>query len=216
MIKNYFLLVYRVIVKYKSYSLINILGLATGLTCSIIIYLWILDEVNYDKYNVNYDSIYRLVQDQKTANGVFKAACTPAPMVIAFKENFPEIKEAARYRPTIQKVMVSYQDKKFYEINFGYADPELLRIFTFKFLRGSEEHALDKPDGILITKHIARKYFGEEDPIGKSIKIDGQKLYTVTSVIADLPSRSHIKFDILVPFEKLKEMNWNLGWNNNM
>jgi putative ABC transport system permease protein len=215
MIRNYFLLAYRVIARYKSYSFINILGLAVGLTCGIIIYLWILDELNYDKYNENYSSIYRLVQDEKFETGTFKVAATPAPLGPALKETFPEIKEEARYRPIIEKVMVACKDKKFYENNFGYADPELFKIFTFKFLSGSGEHCLDQPNSLLITKSIAAKYFGSGDPIGKSLQIDGGNVYTVTAVIDDLPANSHLRFDILAPFGKLNEMGWNVGWNNN-
>jgi putative ABC transport system permease protein len=215
MIKNYFLLAYRVIARYKSYSFINILGLAVGLTCGIIIYLWILDELNFDKYNQNYSSIYRLVQDEKFESGVFKVAATPAPLAPALKESFPEIKLEARYRPIIEKVMVAYKDKKFYENNFGYADPELVKIFTFKFLYGSKEHSLDQPNSLLITKRIAEKYFGNEDPLGKSLQIDGGNVYTVTAVIDNLPSNSHLRFDILAPFGKLNEMGWNVSWDNN-
>jgi putative ABC transport system permease protein len=215
MFRNYLLLAYRIIARFKGYAFINISGLAVGLTCGIIIYLWILDELNYDGYNKHYDSIYRLVQDEKFEAGIFKVAATPAPLAPAFKENFPEIKETGRYRPIIEKVLVAYKDKKFYENSFGYADPEFLRIFTFKFLYGSKEHALDQPNGLLITERIARKYFGKEDPVGKSIQIDGGNVYAVTAVIADLPANSHIRFDILAPFEKLKQMGWDLGWNNN-
>jgi putative ABC transport system permease protein len=215
MIRNHLLLAYRIIARFKGYSFINILGLAVGLTCGIIIYLWILDELNYDRYNKRYDSIYRLVQDEKFEAGTFKVAATPAPLGPAFKDNFPEIKEVGRYRPIIEKVMVTYKDKKFYENRFGYADPQLLRIFTFKFLHGSEKHALDQPNSLLITEHIALKYFGKEDPIGKSIQIDGGNVYLVTAVIADLPSNSHIRFDILAPFEKIKQMGWDVGWSNN-
>ncbi len=215
MIRNYFLLAYRVIARYKSYSFINILGLAVGLTCGIVIYLWILDEINFDRFNDKYSSIYRLVQDEKFEAGAFKVAATPAPLAPALKENFPEIKVAARYRPITEKVMVAYKDKKFYEDNFGYADPELVDIFTFNFLHGSKEHALDQPNSIMITAYIAEKYFGKEDPIGKSLQIDGGNVYTVTSVIEDLPANSHLHFNILAPFGKLTEMRWNLSWDNN-
>jgi putative ABC transport system permease protein len=215
MIRNYLLLAYRVVARYKSYSFINILGLAVGLTCGIIIYLWILDELNYDRYNNNFASIYRLVQDEKFASGAFKVAATPAPLAPALKENFPEIKLTARYRPITEKVMVAYNEKKFYENGFGYADPELLKIFTFRFINGSKEHALDQPNSIVITARIAAKYFGNEEPIGKSLQIDGGNVYTVTSVIEDLPANSHLRFDILAPFGKLNEMGWDVGWNNN-
>ncbi len=110
---------------------------------------------------------------------------------------------------------MAYKDKKFYEENFGYADPELVNIFTFNFLHGSREHALDQPNGIMITAGIAEKYFGKEDPIGKSLQIDGGNVYTVTSVIDDLPANSHLHFTILAPFGKLNEMGWNVGWDNN-
>jgi len=215
MLKSYLLLAYRVLFRYRGYSFINILGLAVGLTCSIIIYLWLLDEINYDRHNENYESIYRLVQDEKLEGGIYKVAATPAPLAPLLMEKFPEITLTGRYRPIIEKVLVTWKDKKFYENGFGYADPELLRIFTFDFLHGSREHALDKPNGLIITERIAGKYFGDENPIGKSIQIDGGFVYTVTAVIANLPSNSHIQFDMLAPFERIMQMGWSTNWGNN-
>lgn len=215
MIKNYILLAYRVLFRYKGYSFINIMGLAVGLTCGIIIYLWILDEINYDRHNEKFGNIYRLVQDEKFGGGIYKVAATPAPLAPLLKENFPEIELVGRYRPIIEKVLVAWKDKKFYESGFGYADPEFLRIFTVKFIDGSQELALGQPNSVIITQRTAKKYFGKENAIGKSIQIDGGFVYTVTAVIADLPSNSHIQFDLLAPFERIKQLGWNIDWDNN-
>ncbi|MBU8892302.1 MAG: ABC transporter permease [Bacteroidales bacterium] len=213
MFKNYLLIAYRFIIRYKGYSFINILGLATGLACTIIIYLWVLDELNFDTFHKNYDNIYRIVQNQQ--NGEFKVAATCAPMGPKFEEEFPEILESARYRPYTRTALFSHGDKNFYESGFGYADPEFFEIFSFNIIEGSLKGFADHTTSLIITSEMAEKYFGDENPIGKAITINKGTIYTVAAVIDNIPANSHIQFDAIAPFARLYETGWLLNWNNN-
>ncbi len=215
MLRNYLLIAYRFLIRYKGYTVINILGLATGLACSIIIYLWILDELNYDKFHENYESIYRLVQAQQYTDGEFKVAATPAPMVKKFDEEFPEILKSARFRPYIKELLFTCGDKKFYDNGYGYVDPDFFDIFSFKIKEGSLEQFKELTTSMLITESFARKCFGQENPIGKDIMINQSSIYTVVGVVEDVPSNSHLQFNALVPFKRLEEIGWNISWNNN-
>ncbi|MBA7541467.1 hypothetical protein ES705_33781 [subsurface metagenome] len=112
-------------------------------------------------------------------------------------------------------MLVNYKDKKFYETKVAFADKEFFRIFSYKFLRGSPENPFPDINSVLITKKIAEKYFGSEDPVGKIININEEEVYTISGVLKNIPTNSHLQFDFLGNFEILESLGYNIGWYNN-
>ena len=204
MFRNYFISFLRFIGKHKSYTLNNILGLSLGMACAIVIYLWILDELSFDKFHTNYNQIYRFVQTQQHEDSEFKIAVTPALLPPTFKEIFPEIIETARFRPDITGVLVSTKDKKFYENKIAYADKEFFQIFSFRFVNGSSLNPFPGINSVLITEEIANKYFGNNNPIGQSLTLNEEEVCSVSGILEEIPANSHLQFDILCNFEMLK------------
>ncbi|MFC1493193.1 ABC transporter permease [candidate division KSB1 bacterium] len=190
---NYFKIALRNVKRYKAYSTINIMGLAIGLACCILILLWVQDELKFDKFNENIDRLYRVVT-VKTTNGQLQFADrkTSYPVADAFVDEFPEIVNAARFLITSQKTL-KYENRLFNENALVMVDPALLELFTFRFLAGSGENALNEKNSIILTESMAIKYFGSEDPIGKVITVDNKYGLTVTGVIGDIPHNSHFK-----------------------
>jgi putative ABC transport system permease protein len=215
MFSNYFISFLRFTGKYKSYSFNNILGLSVGMACAVLIYLWILDELSFDTFHENYDNIYRIVQTQHYEDGDFYVAATPGIMAPTFEDLYPEIIETARFRPGLPEVLVSYEDKKFYEYKVAFADKELFKLFSFPFVEGSADDPFPDINSLLITEHIAEKYFGDEDPIGKTIYINNEEIFTINGVLKNVPANSHLQFDILGNFEILESLGYYTGWNNN-
>lgn len=215
MIRNYFTSFIRFIGKHKAYSFNNLLGLSIGMASAVIIYLWILDEQSFDTFHENYDNLYRFVQTQHYEDGDFLVAATPGPMAPEFEELFPEIIETARFRPGLPEVLISYDDKKFYEYRVAFADKEFFKLFSYPFVRGSADNPFHDVNSLLITEHIAEKYFGDEDPVGKTLYINNEEVYTVTGVLKNIPVNSHLQFDIIGNFDKLEKLGYYVGWNNN-
>ena len=201
MIKNYLKIAYRNLIKTKLFSAINILGLSIGMAACLLIIHYVNFEKSYDQFHNKIDQIYRLRYERISENGsaVRFASCTP-PAGALIRERFPEVDKLARvfrYRG----VVVSYQNIKFTEERVFHVEHDFIDIFDFKFIKGDPKKALSGVDNALISQSMARKYFGEEDPFGKFIKIDQESVYQVTGVFEDVPQNSHIKFDILLSFE---------------
>jgi len=204
MFRNYLISLRRVIGKHKTYSLNNILGLSIGMACAVVIYLWILDELSFDKFHQNYNHIYRFVQTQQHENSQYKIAITPAPLPPTFEEVFPEITETARFKPGLPEVLVTTGDKKLYENKVAYADKEFFNIFSFKFVSGSSDNPFPSINSALITEKIAERYFGKEDPIGKTLTLNEEEICSISGILEEIPVNSHLQFDILCNFEMLK------------
>lgn len=196
MLKNYFRIAVRTILKQRLHSGINILGLTIGLSCCMLIMLWVRDELSYDRFHQNASRVFRLVvMDRDDASkGIAKI---PGPWCETLEKEFPEVEKAARliYR---DRFYVQYNGKTFLEEEVLYADPAIVNVFDFHWLAGDRDRALDAPNSVVITHTMAQKYFGDEDPIGKSLKFGQQNLYQVTGVIDDFPSTSHVQFSCLV------------------
>ncbi len=212
MIKNYFKIALRNLQRHKAFSLLNISGLAIGMACSIFILLWVQNELSYDRFNTNAKDIYRL-----TANAEdFKVAVSPAGMGPGLQNEMPEIKYTVRIsKPSTELFSVS--TKKFEEKNIFYADSNFLRMFSFKLLKGNRNTALQNPDGILITKNMAKKYFGNEDAIGKIIRKNNHENLVVTGVLANPPFNSHLQFDFILPMSSIESTEDDLknkSWGN--
>jgi putative ABC transport system permease protein len=194
MFKNYLITAWRNIVKDKFYTLLNILGLAIGLTAAIFIFLYVVDELTYDQSHVNYKRIYRL-ESHFVINGKDDLfAATQVPLGPTLKDEFPEIEEYVRFAPT-GTLFFKYDDREFQEDSIVYADSTLFRVFTHPVLKGDPNTMLNRPYTIVMTESMAKKYFGKEDPIGKSIRSVEGNNYEVSGVIADLPGNLHLRFN---------------------
>lgn len=212
MIKNYLKVAFRNLVKYKGYSFINVLGLAIGIAGSLLIFLWVTDELNYDRFHEKAGQIYRVGIKGRLGDTVLNHAISAAPMADAIIKEFPEVLEAVRLRKMGSKTL-NYKEKYFYEERFYYVDPSFFQVFSFPLLEGDIYTALSSPYSVVLTQSTARKYFGEENPMGKTLKMAGKSDYKVTGVAADVPSNSHFHFDLLFSFVTLPESK-NVNWSN--
>jgi putative ABC transport system permease protein len=211
MLKNYFKIAFRNIIRHKAYSTINIAGLAIGMACSILILLWVQNELSYDRFNTNAPQIYRIVAE---ASG-FKVAVNPAGMPRGIKQQLPAIKNTTRTLPGYNLFEVG--TRKFSEGRIYYVDSTFLDVFSFQLVKGDRKTALNRVDGILITEDMAKKYFGKEDPIGKTMRKDNNKTMMVTGILANVPANSHLQFDFLMPLSSIAQENYDLKndvWDN--
>ena len=199
MIKNYFTVAYRNMLRHKGYSLINITGLAIGLAACILILLYLSYELSYDDFWENSDRIYRPVLNGILGEDEFNMAVTCAPLAQALINEFPEVEMVARVRGYGYPVL-RYGDKVFSEERFFHADSNFFEIFGIRFILGDSKTALTKPNTVVITESMRRKYFGEENPIGKTLNADNRRDWEVTGVIPDFPPNSHFHFDFLASF----------------
>jgi len=215
MIKNYLKIAFRNLWRHKGFSLINIIGLAVGMTACFLIFIYVTFELSYDKFNQNFDQVYRLVTDIKSPQEVLHWSSASAPMGPALQQDYPEeVKENARVFQA--GFLVVNGDKKFQENNISFTDPSLFKIFTFPFIKGDPNTALSAPFDIVLTEAIALKYFGSNDIIGKSLLLNGKHPVTITGVIKNVPLNSHFNFDMLISastMEKLKMINMQ-EWGN--
>jgi len=205
MFGNYLKVAVRNIIRHKGYSLINVAGLAVGMTCCILILLWVQDELSYDRYNQNADRIYRLCIDANLGSQL-RAPVSMAPAAPAMINEFPEVVNAARIvRPG--GASVKYEDRTFQEENVGYADNSLFDIFTLPLLSGDPKTALTTPYSVVISEEMAKKYFGDQPPLGKVLRFDDESDFTVTGVMKDIPPNSHFHYNMLRSFETLYREN---------
>ena len=174
MIKNYFKIAFRNIRRSKGFSLINISGLAIGMASSILILLWVQFELSYDKFHQNYHHIYR-VMSYGTKYMIDGFEGTPPPFAPAIGEQIPGIMNTLRLMD-VQKMVVKYEDKVFYEKKMILTESSFFEMFSFPFLRGDPQTALSDPHHAIITEATADKYFGKENPLGKIISLDGTEM----------------------------------------
>ncbi len=195
MLKNYLRTAWRNFIQYKWYSSLNVGGLAIGMACSILILLWVQNESSYDTFHANSDELYRLTA---VANEDFRAAVSPAGMVEELPNLIPEIVSSVRLSHPFQ-ALFEVDGEKFTEETIFYADANFLEVFSFPLVKGNSKTALEQPDGILLTETAAEKFFGTNDVMGKTLKMDNSNVFTVTGILEDIPSNSHLQFDILMP-----------------
>jgi putative ABC transport system permease protein len=207
MLKNYFISAYRNIMKNRFYSVLNIFGPAIGITCAILILLYVKEELSFDKYNKKYENIYRLESDFNISGKTTVAALVPVPMAPTLKDEYPEIKEFARFAGFgIQDILFQYKDLKFFEDNIYFTDSTVFRIFDYEFILGSPDKALNEPNTIVITESFAKKYFGRENPMGEVLTTSNFGNCRVTGVIRDVPANSHLRFDCLLSMATIVEL----------
>jgi len=198
MFKNLFKIALRNIFKDKVYSAINILGLTIGITCSMFLFMYILDELSYDKYHANANNIYRIVSNIKEPDNAFTWAVAQVPMAQELRNNYPEVKNAVRFYGT-GRTLYKNGEKQFNEEDFYLTDSTVFDMFSYEFLAGDMNTALDNPFSIVLTESVAKKYFASAaEALGQSLQNKENEEYKITGVIEDVPYNSHFRFDALI------------------
>lgn len=216
MLKNFFKIAFRNITRHKATTFINITGLAIGLAASLLILLWVQNELSYDKFNTNGKNIYRVEEDQFYSGEKYHVTVTPHPSGPVWKQKIPEIKEQTRiYR--LQRLLFRQGEKVFFESSIVAADSGFFRMFTMPLLTGDPGRALTAPHSIVLTEKLAKKYFGNENPLGKTITLENKYPYTVTGVMKDLPNNSTFTFQAILPYQLLNELGMEVSdhWGSN-
>jgi putative ABC transport system permease protein len=201
---------FRYILKHFSYSLLNIAGLTLGITSALFLIIYSANEISYDRYHDKADRIYRVSSKISEPDDQFTWIFAQIPFAPQVAQDYPEVEAYVRFIP-MGRTLFKYEDKEFNEDNFNYVDSTLFDVFTYKVLKGEVKTALMEPNKIVLTKTTAAKYFGDADPIGKSLKTD-ERTYEVTGVIEDVPYNSHFRFDAVASRNNLpKELG---SWGN--
>lgn len=216
MLKNHIVLVIRNLLRNKLFSFINITGLAVGLSCFTLILLWVVDELKTDRFHEKGDRIYRIRNEQPGAGDVFMTMQTPTPLAPALVQKFPEIENAVRANISVPPLLFTVGDRRFYEPNAAFVDPEFLNVFSFELIQGDAATALNDPTSIVVTEELATKYFDDADPMGRTIRISNMRDAVVTGVLKKLPDQSSLRFDFLFPFTSNIDYERNKDrWGNN-
>jgi len=199
---NYVKTAGRKIGRQKGYAFINVAGLAIGLAVCMLISLWVIDELGYDRFHQNLGKIFRVYWDESPSGPGATSALTPPPMAAVLKKDFPEVLRSTRFG-TWQKRLVSVGDKSFAETRYMHVDPDFFEMFSFPFVKGDPAAAFAAPYSVVLTEAAAAKYFGREDPMGKTLNVDHTFDVVVTGVLRNIPARSSLAFDLLSPFDIL-------------
>jgi len=203
MLKNYIKIAVRNIVRHKGYTFINILGLATGIICCLLILVYVQDELSYDRYHEKADQIYRIINAGVIRGNQIEMPLVSGPWGPAMMEEFPEVLEAVRIKPPDSRWVIEHGKKKFPEKGLYFVDPTFFELFDVEMIAGNPETALDAPYSIVITEEMAEKYFGQEDPMGKILIGDNWINLNITGIMRKHPSSTHMNYDFLVNFETL-------------
>lgn len=207
MIKNYLTVILRIIRKHRGYSLINIVGLAIGIASCILILFFIESELNYDRFHKKAPHIYRVPLRFNVGTNHFDCALAPSPLAEAMVKDFPEVKASTRMYKQFRtgNVYVRYEDSQFMEEQFVWVDPTVFDVFTISLVEGEKKAVLKEQNSVVLTPQMVKKYFGEEEPIGKMLILEDGTPYTVTGIAKPLPENSHFHFDFLATFSSLRK-----------
>jgi putative ABC transport system permease protein len=211
MFQNYFKIAWRNLVKNKTFSFINIIGLASGLACFILIALYVADELSYDRFHEKADRIYRINSDIVFGGNKLHLAVASDPMGATLKKDYPQVEEFVRFFASGGSKLVKKGNEFIRENNVSHADSTLFDVFTLPVISGDGKTALNEPNTVVISESAAKKYFGTTDVVGKNVETDdnGSTLYKVTAVIKDIPHNSHFTFDMIFSMD-----NVNYQWGN--
>jgi len=214
-------ILFRNLWKNRTYSFLNIFGLAIGVTCAALIFLWVEDETTFNHNFARRDYLYHVMENEKSDAGISTNGSTPGAMAEAVKAEIPGIANSGRLSWAMDELVV-VGDKSIKE-NGIYADPSILTMYTLPFIHGNAASALNNPQSVAISETLAKKFFGDENPVGKTIKMNAQGsysvdgLYTVTGVYADLPANASYHFQWVSPYTTWENANdWLKGWGNNL
>ncbi len=206
MFRNYIKVAWRNIKRHKGYSFINIAGLAIGMAVCILILMFVRDEYRYDTFHENKDRIYRLEREFLASDGSVRGAfCSLAPSFVPFLENdFPEMEHIVRLFGT-GDLLINVGDTYFLEERFYYAEQDIFDVFTIPLIKGDPQTVLENPNSLVLSESMVLKYFGDEDPMGKLMKVGSDReAYQVTGIMEDVPKNSHLHYDFLASYITLK------------
>ena len=209
MLKNYFLVALRSFRRQGFFSFINVVGLSAGLVCALFIFLWVSDEMRKDQFHSDIGRIYQVVININNPEGIITWDITPGPLAEEIKSTIPEVQYAARLADDGARLVQA--DDKSYLPNGKYTDPDFFRIFSFSILEGNRENPLPNPSSIVLTQSLARKLFGDDSAIGKTVTVRGDNDLTVTAIIEDVLNSSSIQFEYLAHFDvhkKYRSQEW--------
>jgi putative ABC transport system permease protein len=197
MLKNYLLLAFRNLVKDKFYSLINIFGLTIGVTCGMLLLLYVTDELSYDRYHTKASQIYRIVSYIREPDKINRWVSTQPPLVKTLKQDYPFVENYVRFFGN-GRVMFRQGENRFYEEDVYSTDSTVFDVFTYKFIEGNPKTALEMPGSVVLTEKVAHKFFGDKNALGQTLRTDDTTSYKVTGVIEDVPKNSHFTFNALM------------------
>jgi len=215
MLKNYLKIVSRSFFKQKTFSLINLSGLAIGVAAFLLVLLWIQDEINHNLFHTNVDQLYQVFENQQYEdNNILTTAVTPGQLSKAIKEEVPEVSMTARTTWRIAKEF-TFKNTTTEERGY-YVDETYLDMFSFPLVEGNINNALSAPNNIVISQKMAEKYFGKKLALGETLLANNEKNYKITGILADIPSNSSLAFDYLLPFSDFEaEQEWLQYWGQN-
>ena len=206
MLRNYLVIAYRNLLRHKVFSLINILGLAIGMAVCLLIFQYVSFEMSYDQFHENKTDIYRIRLDRYDKGELSTQwAGGSAAVGHAAKDKFPEIMAHAVL--TGRSAVISYNNREFREQNIFFATDSMFSVFSFPMIEGDPKTALSEPLSVVITEEMARKYFGDEPAMGKTLEVNGNSLLKVSGILEDIPENSHLQFDFLFSFSTLAQRN---------
>lgn len=216
MIKNYFKTTFRNFYRHLGYSSINVFGLAVGLATSILISLWVVDELQFDTNYSDHERIYQVMYNAVYTDGHIETSeSTAGPLAEAMMAEIPEVEEAGRSDGNDAGSMLLRFNSKSMILKGQWADPQILKIFSYRILKGNSNDLLKDPNSFILTKQTADKFFPNEDPIGKSFKIDEKYTMTVSAIVENPRPNSSQQFDFMLPYEvNYKENPWKAKWGN--
>lgn len=203
MLKNFFTTAFRTIAKNKAYSIINFVGLTCGITLALLIAAYVRSELSYDRFHTKADRLYRI---KYVAPNGLELASSPPPIAPAMKDFFPEVEEAGRVYGRNVSIKRPDQEEVFEESGVFFADSSIMKMMTFEFVKGSPQRALQDEFTVLINEEMAKKYFGDANPIGETLVFGGKHSFKVTGVVKNFPENSHIRFNMMVPYENMFDM----------
>ncbi len=204
MINNYFKTAVRNLLRQKGFSFLNVLGLAIGMAVSLLILLYVQDELSYDRFNKLADRTHRVTMSFKFGGREGNVAVVAPPTAQTLIDEFPEVVDAVRFRQR-GSLILKVGDHSFKERRVAYADPSFFRVFSVPLLKGSPDAALRDANTLILSRTTARKYFGDSDPIGQVVKVNNETDFMVAGVYEDIPSNSHFHFDVMVAMATLEE-----------
>lgn len=217
MYKNYFKTAFRNLWRNKGYSLLNISGLAIGIACAGFIFLWVKDELSFDRFNTKIDQLYYIRENQKYATYTATFGSTPAPMAPVMQQEIPGIANTCRMGGEGTSKLITIGDKAMYATG-AYVDSSLFSMFTFPFVQGNAKDAFRQLHSMVITQATAIKFFGtDKNVVGKTVRVDNKQDYVITGVLKDIPKNSTIQFEWISPFQIWwdESQPWAASWGNN-
>lgn len=214
MIRNYFKIAWRNLLRNKGFSALNIIGLSIGLAVTTLIFIWISFEMSYDQFHANKDRIYEVNNQYEVGGDIWTWNSTPKIMAPTLKQDYPEVEAVSRYNYE-NKFLFSIADKRL-KATGTIVDPDFLKIFSFPLLEGEKTSVLNEVNSVVITESLAKKLFGSQPCIGKIVKINNSDNFVISGILEDLPSNSEFNFEFLVPWAYLDQIGYNdKHWGNN-